>query len=116
MYRFFNLTNETYDLFNRVVKYVLPAIGAAYFALAQIWGLPYGEEVVGTIAVLTTLLAAILAASSHAYKVGELESAAQDRKDEKEPIETPNPHAEVNGDIWYPEGSSPRVDDEDPRT
>lgn len=27
--------------------YFLPALGTLYFALAGIWGLPYGEQLVG---------------------------------------------------------------------
>ncbi|MBQ2396430.1 MAG: phage holin [Bacteroidales bacterium] len=47
--------------------YVLPAIGTLYFALAGIWGFPYGEEVVGTIAAVDTFLGVILGISTAQY-------------------------------------------------
>jgi hypothetical protein len=40
---------------------LLPAIGALYFTLAQIWGLPAAGEVNGTIAVLNTFLGVAVA-------------------------------------------------------
>ena len=45
----------------------LPALGALYFALAQIWGFPYGEQVVGTLAALTAFGDALLGISSIQY-------------------------------------------------
>lgn len=50
------LTNETYDFLNNLVKIILPGVGALYFAIAAIWGLPYSEQVVGTIAALSVFL------------------------------------------------------------
>ena len=44
------MSNEKYDFLKKVVEVGLPALGTLYFALSQIWGLPSGEEVVGTIA------------------------------------------------------------------
>ncbi len=43
-------------------------LGALYFALAQIWGLPYGEEIVGTITAIDCFLGAILGISNVQYK------------------------------------------------
>lgn len=62
------LSNETYDLLKRIAQYWLPALGAFYFALSQIWGFPYGEEVVGTIAAIDTFLGAILGVSTSQYR------------------------------------------------
>ena len=39
--------------------YFLPALGTLYFALAGIWGLPYGEQLVGTITAIDTFLGVI---------------------------------------------------------
>lgn len=63
----FRLSDQTYDFFNRLVKYVLPALGTFYFAISEIWKLPYGTEVVGTIVALTTLLGVVLAVSKKNY-------------------------------------------------
>jgi len=38
----------------------LPALGAAYFSLSELWDLPNGEKVVGTIAIITTFLGVLL--------------------------------------------------------
>lgn len=62
------LTNKIYDILKWIALYFLPATGALYFAVSKIWGLPYGEEVLGTIAAIITFLAAILGVSSAAYK------------------------------------------------
>ncbi len=61
------MTNKAYDIMKYVAQIVLPALGTLYFALASIWGLPYGEQVVGTITAIDTFLGAILMISTNAY-------------------------------------------------
>ena len=39
----FKLSNEVYDILKFIAQIVLPAAGTLYFALAGIWGWPYGE-------------------------------------------------------------------------
>lgn len=65
------LSNKVYDWFKSSSLYVLPALAAAYFGIAQIWGLPYAEEVVGTVAVLETLLGVVLRVSNKQYEGSE---------------------------------------------
>lgn len=65
------MSNKTYDILKWIAMYLLPAIGTLYFALAGIWGLPFGEEVVGTITAVDTFLGVILGISSAKYKKGE---------------------------------------------
>ena len=43
------MSNKTYDILKWVAQYLLPALATLYFAVAKIWGLPYGEEIVGTL-------------------------------------------------------------------
>ena len=62
------LSNKTYDVLKWIAMIALPALGTLYFALAGIWGLPYGEQVVGTITALDTCLGALLGISSASYK------------------------------------------------
>jgi hypothetical protein len=50
-----------------VAQIGLPGVGALYFALSQIWGLPAGEEVVGTITAVDVFLGLFLSASSRQY-------------------------------------------------
>lgn len=62
------MTNTTYDFGKKLVQVILPATSALYFGLAQIWGLPAAEEVVGTIAIITTFLGVILGVSNRQYE------------------------------------------------
>ena len=64
------MENRTYDILKWIAQIVLPAIGALYFALAQIWGLPYGEQIVGTITAIDCFLGAILGISTMMYNRG----------------------------------------------
>lgn len=61
------MNSKTYDILKNIAMLWLPAIGTLYFALAQIWGLPYAEEIVGTITAIDTFLGAILGISSMNY-------------------------------------------------
>ena len=62
------LSNKTYDILKWIARYPLPALGTLYFALSQIWGFPYGEEVVGTVVAVTAFLGAVLGISTAEYK------------------------------------------------
>ena len=62
------LSDRTYNFTKRLVQVILPALSALYFGLASIWGLPAAEQVVGTIAVITTFLGVTLGISSKAYE------------------------------------------------
>jgi hypothetical protein len=61
------LSSSTYDILKRWAQIGLPALGTLYFALSQIWGLPYGEQVVGTIVALDAFLGILLGYSSASY-------------------------------------------------
>lgn len=61
------MKSETYDRLKFIAQIVLPALGTLYFALAGIWSLPYGEQIVGTITAVDTFLGAILKISSDQY-------------------------------------------------
>lgn len=61
------LGSSNYDTLKFVAQILLPGVGAAYFALAQIWGLPFADEIVGTITVLDTFLGLFLHQSKKAY-------------------------------------------------
>lgn len=62
-----SMSNKTYDILKWIAMYLLPAAGTLYFALAGIWGLPYGEQVVGTITAIDTFLGVILGISTSQY-------------------------------------------------
>ena len=61
------MSNKTYDILKFIAMIALPALGTLYFGLAQIWGLPYGEQIVGTITVVDTFLGALLGISTAQY-------------------------------------------------
>lgn len=61
------LSNKTYDLLKWIAQYLLPALATLYFGLASIWGLPYGEQVVGTITAIDTFLGVMLGISTAQY-------------------------------------------------
>lgn len=60
------MSNRMYDIL-RIVQIIVPAVGTFYFALAGIWGLPYGERITATCAACTALLGALLKISSVRY-------------------------------------------------
>ena len=61
------MSNKTYDILKYIAQIIHPAIGTLYYALAGIWGFPYGEQIVGTIAAIDTFLGVILGISSINY-------------------------------------------------
>ncbi len=61
------MSNKTYDFLKWLAQILLPALGTLYFALARIWGLPYGEQIVGTITAIDTFLGVLLGISSMKY-------------------------------------------------
>lgn len=62
-----SMSNKVYDVLKWVAQVVLPAIATLYFALAGIWGWPYGEQVVGTITAVDTCLGVLLGISTAKY-------------------------------------------------
>lgn len=61
------MSNKIYDLLKWIAMYFLPALGTLYFALAGIWDLPYGENIVGSITAIDTFLGVLLGISTSQY-------------------------------------------------
>lgn len=61
------MTDKTYDILSKIQRW-LPALGAFYIGLAAVWGLPLGDEINKTIALIATLLAATLEISTAEYR------------------------------------------------
>ena len=61
------MSNKVYNILKWIAMYLLPAAGTLYFALAGIWGLPYGEQIVGTITAVDTFLGVVLGISTAQY-------------------------------------------------
>ncbi|MBQ0112241.1 MAG: phage holin [Bacteroidales bacterium] len=64
------MSNKVYDVLKYIAQIVLPGIATLYFAIASIWGLPYGEQIVGTITAIDAFLGALLGITSAQYKEG----------------------------------------------
>lgn len=61
------MNNKVYDVLKWAAQLLLPALGTLYFALSSIWGLPYGEQIVGTITAIDAFLGVILGISTVSY-------------------------------------------------
>lgn len=61
------MSNSTYNLLKYIAQILIPALGTLYFALANIWGLPYGEQIVGTLTAVDAFLGVCLGISSDKY-------------------------------------------------
>lgn len=61
------LSNNTYDLLKKIAMYWLPALATAVVTIFEIWNIPYGTEIAGTIMAIDTLLGAILGISTKNY-------------------------------------------------
>lgn len=89
------MSNKVYDCLKWIAQIVLPAIATFYLAIAAIWGLPYGEQIAGTIMAIDTLLGAILGVSTKKYNARKL---LEDKLDENIPEELIE-EAEEDADI-----------------
>lgn len=78
------MSNKVYDVLKWIAQYLLPAIGTLYFALAGIWGLPYGEQIVGTITAVDTFLGVLLGIASASYNKTKLIEAETEVNEDKE--------------------------------
>ena len=61
------MSNKVYDVLKWIALILLPALATLYFALAKIWGFPYGAEIVGTITAVDAFLGALLQISTDQY-------------------------------------------------
>ena len=61
------LSNKLYDVLRVLAGIILPAIAAFYVAISKIWGLPYAQEIAGTIAAVVALIESLLKISSVNY-------------------------------------------------
>ncbi len=70
------MSNKVYDILKAIAQIILPGIGTLYFALASIWKLPFGEEIVGTITAIDTFLGALLGISTANYNKKNLKTTS----------------------------------------
>lgn len=61
------LSNKAYDIIRTICEVALPALSAAYYSLAELWGLPMAKEICGTLAILGTLIGAFISVERKQY-------------------------------------------------
>lgn len=62
------MKNSVYDVLKYIAQILIPAIATLYFSVSQIWGLPYGEQIVGTLTAVDAFLGVCLGISSDKYR------------------------------------------------
>ena len=62
------LSKRVYDALRFAAVILLPALGALYYGVAEIWGLPKAQEVVGTIVVIDTFAGVLLRTARKSYE------------------------------------------------
>lgn len=61
------MSNKFFDILRLVGELILPACATLYAALGAIWGWPYIEAIVGTLAAITAFIGAIVNGLRKAY-------------------------------------------------
>lgn len=65
------LSDRAYTILEWMARVALPAFAALYLALANIWGFPFGPEVVGTIVAIDTFLGLFIGVAQKSYDASE---------------------------------------------
>ena len=61
------MSNRFFNVLRTLCEIALPALGTLYFALAKIWGLPYGTEIVGTLSAVAAFIGAFVGVKRATY-------------------------------------------------
>lgn len=61
------MNDRIYNILKYIAQIFIPAVATLYFTLSTIWGLPYGEEIVGTLTAIDTFLGVLLGISTARY-------------------------------------------------
>ena len=60
--------SKLYDALKWIALVALDALGIAYESLAQVWNLPFGNEVMKTCTIVSVLIGTLIGVSSSKYK------------------------------------------------
>lgn len=71
------MSNKTYDILKIIALIILP-FSELVSALASIWGLPYGQQIVATLVAIDAFLGALLKVSSDNYHKNEGEDESEE--------------------------------------
>lgn len=63
----FILRDGWYEKLKWICLIFLPAVATLYFSLAQVWGFPYAEQILGTIAAVETFIGTLIGISHVNY-------------------------------------------------
>lgn len=61
------MSNKVYDVLKWLALVAFDAAGLFYQTVASIWGLPFGDEVLGTCVAVSILLGTLIGVSSAQY-------------------------------------------------
>ena len=61
------MNSKWYDILKPICMAVLPGLATLVLTVSGIWGLPYGEQIAGTITAVATFLGTVLIKSSKTY-------------------------------------------------
>ncbi len=86
-----HLPDKWYDVLKKVAQFLLPSLATLYFAISSVWGLPYTDQVVGSIVAFNVFLGVLLGISDMQYKHVKAKLGADIGMGEEEPTPTPNP-------------------------
>lgn len=76
------MSNKVYDVLRAIATIILPALGTLYAALAVIWGLPFPDQVTGTVLATVTFMNALLKLSSIKYNAAAPEEGRRYAEDD----------------------------------
>lgn len=62
------LSNKAYDILKWLSLIVFNAIGVLYKTIAEVWSLPYGEQVMTTCAAVALFIGALIGVSTAEYR------------------------------------------------
>lgn len=61
------LSNKAYDILKWICLICLPAAAWGYSALADVWGLPFSDQIPETINIIATVLGVLIGVSTYNY-------------------------------------------------
>lgn len=65
------MNEKTYNAIRFAAEVGIPALVTLVLAITSIWGLPYGEQIGGTIAAIGTFVGAFVGISRNAYNASQ---------------------------------------------
>lgn len=64
------MSDRVYTILKYLCQIAIPAVGGLYFGLAQLWSLPYAEQIVGSCSCVAAFIGILIGVSSYQYYKG----------------------------------------------